>query len=139
MVVIAVQLIPDGIKLFLPTFALFFKHSLNSYHINSVKQGEMTMSTLVEGVSHQVSSPQQKTHGGCLLLVRQHFDVSQSCGVVEGHMNFLVPGTTGAAKPAITGDPVTNPVKAGQLFGVDVDHVAGPCPLAALARQAAGS
>jgi len=46
-------------------------------------------------------------------------------------MIFLVTGTTGATKPAISGDQVTNPLKAGQLFGVDVDHVAGPCPLVA--------
>ena len=26
---------------------------------------------------------------------------------------------------------MTDPFKAGQLFGVDVDHVAGPCPLVA--------
>jgi hypothetical protein len=72
-----------------------------------------------------------------LLLIRQHLDVSQSCGVVDGHMSFLVTDTTGAAKPAISGDPVTDPFKAGQLFGVDVDHVARLCPLVA-AHQLSG-
>jgi len=78
--------------------------------------------------------PQQKAHRGCLLLIRQQLDVSQSRGVVDGHMSFLVAGTMGAAKPAITGDPVTDPFKASQLFGVDVDHVAGLCPLVAAHR-----
>ena len=35
----------------------------------------------------------------------------------------------GAAQPAITRDPVTDALKASQLLGVDVDHVAGPGPL----------
>jgi hypothetical protein len=41
-------------------------------------------------------------------------------------MSFLLPGTTGVAKPVISGDPVTDPFKAGLLFGVVVDHVAEP-------------
>ena len=78
--------------------------------------------------------PQQKAHRGCLLLVRQHFDVSQSCGIIDSHMSFLLTGTTATAEPSISGDPVTNPLKAGELFGVDVDHVAWPCPLVATYR-----
>jgi len=35
-------------------------------------------------------------------------------------MSFLLPGTMGAAKPAISVEPVTKPFKAGQLLGVDV-------------------
>jgi hypothetical protein len=54
-------------------------------------------------------------------------------------MRLLVSRTTGGAKAAITGDLVTNPLKAGQLLllrrslrlGVDVDHVARPGPLIA--------
>jgi hypothetical protein len=49
-------------------------------------------------------------------------------------MSFLVTGTTGTPNPAISGDPVTDPFKAGQLFGVDVDHVARLCPLVAAHR-----
>jgi len=57
-------------------------------------------------------------------------------------MSFLVTGTTGIPKPAISGDAVTDPFKAGQLLllrrslqlGVDVDHVAGLCPLVAAHR-----
>jgi hypothetical protein len=44
-------------------------------------------------------------------------------------MSFLVAGTTGPPKPAITCDLVTDPFKAGKLLSVDVDYVAGPCPL----------
>jgi hypothetical protein len=72
-----------------------------------------------------------------LLLIRQHLDVSQPCGVVDRDVGLLVTRTTGAPKPAISGDPVTDPLKAGQLLllrrslrlGIDVDHVAGLCPL----------
>jgi len=54
-------------------------------------------------------------------------------------MSFLVTRTTGRAQASVTRDPVTNPLKAGQLLllrrslrlGVDVDHVAGLCPLVA--------
>jgi hypothetical protein len=53
-VVIVHELIPDGNKLFLPSFAVFLQHAFNQQHTISFKQGEMTMSTLVEGVSHQV-------------------------------------------------------------------------------------
>jgi len=57
-------------------------------------------------------------------------------------MSFLVTHTTGGAQAAISGDPVTEPFKAGQLLllrrslrlGVDVDHVAGLCPLVAAHR-----
>jgi hypothetical protein len=44
-------------------------------------------------------------------------------------MSFLLTGTTGGAEPAITSDPVTTPLKANDLFGTDVDHVAGLCSL----------
>jgi len=49
-------------------------------------------------------------------------------------MSFLVTRTTGGAQAAISGDPVTDPFKAGQLLGIDVDHVAGLCPLVAAHR-----
>ncbi len=44
-------------------------------------------------------------------------------------MGLLVTRTTAAAESAITGDPVTHSLKASQLLGIDVNHVAGPCPL----------
>lgn len=49
-------------------------------------------------------------------------------------MSFLVLGTTGAADPSISGDSMTDPFKAGQLSGVDVDHVARPYPMVAAHR-----
>ena len=74
---------------------------------------------------------QQKAHRDCLLLIRQHLDVSHSCVAVDGHMSFFVTGTMGGAQAAITGDPLTEPLKAGELFGVDVDCVARSGPLEA--------
>ena len=49
-------------------------------------------------------------------------------------MILLITRTTGGAQAAISADPVTDPFKAGQLFGVEVDHVAGLCPLVAAHR-----
>ena len=57
-------------------------------------------------------------------------------------MSLLITRTTGGAQAAISGDPVTDPFKAGQLLllrrslrlGIDVDHVAGLCPLVAAHR-----
>jgi len=46
-------------------------------------------------------------------------------------MGLLITRATGGAQAAIPGDTDANPVKASQLFGVDVDHVAGLCPLVA--------
>ena len=77
---------------------------------------------------------QQKAHRCCLILIRKHLYIIQSRGVVDGHTSLLVPGITGATEPVITGDSITNPLKAGQLFGGDVDYVAGPCSLIAAHR-----
>ncbi len=69
-------------------------------------------------------STHQETHGHGLLLVRQHLDVGHAGGVIHGHMGLLVACTRRADLVAITGDAVANSPKAGQLFGVDMDHVA---------------
>lgn len=61
----------------------------------------------------------------------QHFHVGQAGGVVDGDMGFLVTRTGAGAQPAITGDPVADTLKAGQLFGVHVDHVGRSGPLVA--------
>jgi hypothetical protein len=74
-------------------------------------------------------SSHQKTHRRCLLLIRQHLDVGQSRGVTHGHVGLLVASPRRAAFTTITGDAVTDPLKARQLFGVDMDHVAGLRPL----------
>jgi len=49
-------------------------------------------------------------------------------------MSLLVARTTGRAQAPIIGDPVTHSLKASQLFGIDVDHVAGSGPLVAAQR-----
>jgi hypothetical protein len=49
-------------------------------------------------------------------------------------MSFLITRTTGGAQAAIFGDPVTDALKAGELFVIDVDHVAWLCPLVAAYR-----
>jgi len=49
-------------------------------------------------------------------------------------MGLLVTRTTGRAQASVTRDPVTDPLKAGQLLGIDVDHVAWPRPLIAAYR-----
>jgi hypothetical protein len=73
--------------------------------------------------------PHQETHRRGLLFVRQHLDVSQLRGVIHSHMGLLIASTRRAALAAVTGDAVANPFQADQLFGVDVDHVAGLGPL----------
>jgi hypothetical protein len=69
-------------------------------------------------------SPKEETHRRRLLLVWQRLDVGQPRGVIHSHMGLLIASTRRAAFAAITSDAVANPFKAGQLFGVDVDHVA---------------
>ena len=49
-------------------------------------------------------------------------------------MSFFITRTTGGALASISGNPVTDALKAGELFGVDVDHVAWPFPLVATYR-----
>ena len=50
-----------------------------------------------------------------------------SVGVVDGHMSFFITRTPGGALASISGNPVTDALEVGELFGVDVDHVAWPC------------
>jgi hypothetical protein len=50
-------------------------------------------------------------------------------------MDLLGTSPTGAALTAVAGDPVADPLKAGQLFGVDMDHVAWLLPLVPLHRS----
>jgi hypothetical protein len=60
-----------------------------------------------------------------MLLIWQHVGVGQAGGIKDGHVSFPITRTTGAAKRAISGDLETYPLKASQLFDVDVDHFAG--------------
>jgi hypothetical protein len=79
-------------------------------------------------------SPQQKADRGCLLFIRQHLDVSQPCCIVDGHMGLLITRTTGRAQASVTRDPVTHSLKASELLGIYVNHVAGPGPLITVYR-----
>lgn len=51
------------------------------------------------------------------------------------YVHLLVASVTGAALKAVAADPVADPLKPGQLLGVDVDHVAWPLPLVLLHRS----
>jgi hypothetical protein len=74
-------------------------------------------------------SPDQEANRGGLLLIRQDLGVSQAGGIVDGHMGFFVARTSRAANAPIASDPVPDAIKPGQLFDVDVDHVARLRPL----------
>lgn len=78
--------------------------------------------------------PQQKVHFLRLLFIRQHLDISQSRGVVDGPMNFVHNPRHGRTLATISGNPVTDVLKAGELFGIEVDHGAWPCPQVATVR-----
>jgi hypothetical protein len=50
------------------------------------------------------------------------------------HMDLRVTSGGRASFAWVTGDPVANTLEPGQLFDVDMDHVAGPLPLVSLHR-----
>ena len=54
-------------------------------------------------------------------------------------MSFFITHTTGGALASISGNPVTDALKAGELFGVEVDHVAWPTGSDVPAQRAACS
>jgi len=66
--------------------------------------------------------------------MRHHLNLSQSHGIVNGHMNVFITLTTGGALASISGNPLTDAIKAGELFGVNVVHGTWPCPLVATHR-----
>jgi hypothetical protein len=49
-------------------------------------------------------------------------------------MGLLITRTTGRAQASVTRDPVTHSLKASELLGIDVNHVAGPGPLITVYR-----
>ncbi len=69
-----------------------------------------------------------------LLLVRQHLDIGEASGVVDGHVDLVVTDAIGATLLPVAGDPVPHLAEPGQSLGVDVDQVTGPLPLVALHR-----
>ena len=80
-------------------------------------------------------SPRQEADRGGLLLVGQHLHVSQASGVIHRHVDLLVAGASRTALTAVAGDAVADPLEPGELFGVDMDHVARLLPLVSLHRR----
>ena len=76
--------------------------------------------------------PRQKADHRWLLLIRQHLDVRQAGGVIDGDVDLVVADAVGPPLLTVAGDPVPHLPKAGQGLDVDVDQVAGPLPLVAL-------
>jgi len=69
-----------------------------------------------------------------LLLVCEHLDVGQSCGVIDSHMDLVVANTSGAALLPIAGDAMTHLPEPGQRLDVDVDQVSRPLAFIPLDR-----
>ena len=80
-------------------------------------------------------STAQEAHCCRPLLVSQYLDVGQPRGVIHRDMDPFVAGSGGASFAWVAGDPVANAVEPGQLFDVDMDHVAGLLPLVSLHRR----
>jgi hypothetical protein len=76
-------------------------------------------------------SPQQESHRCLLLLVWEHFHVGQPGGVIHCNVGLFITGSTRRTQTPIASDPVADPLKACQLFDIDMDHVAGLRPLVA--------
>ncbi len=77
-----------------------------------------TLHTLAVEPSHSTA---EKADGGDLLLIRQHLDVGQPRGVVDGQVDTVVADASRAALLAVAGDAMTDLAKAGKLFDVDMD------------------
>ncbi len=69
------------------------------------------------------------------MLVRQHLDVGQQRGVINGHVNAVIANTRGSALLPVASDAMTDLEKMGELFDVDVDQGSGLFPLVALDRM----
>jgi len=80
-------------------------------------------------------SAAQKADGCGLLFVCEHLDVGHAGGVINGHVDTLVPNTRGAALLAVAGDAVTDLSEAGELFDVDMYQLYGAFPLVELDRE----
>jgi hypothetical protein len=91
-----------------------------------------TLDVLAIEPSH---SPAQVTNRRGLLLVRQHLDVGQPRGVVDGHVDTVVADASRAALLAVADDAMTDLAKAGKLFDIDMDQVSGMVPLVAQDRR----
>ncbi len=80
--------------------------------------------TTVDSLLRKPGKGTSKTaNGRGPLLISQHFNASQSGGVVDGDRHPFEPNATGAALRSIASDPVADTIESGQLFCVDMDHV----------------
>ena len=70
-----------------------------------------------------------------LLLICQHLDRGEPCGVVDGHVDQVASDASRAPLLPIACDAVSNLAEAGQLIDVDVNQFAGPFPFVALHRR----
>ena len=59
----------------------------------------------------------------------EYLQVGQAGGVVDRDVHLLVAGATGLALTPVAGHSVTDPLKPGQLFCVEMEHVARLFPL----------
>ncbi len=69
------------------------------------------------------------------MLIGQHLDVGEPCGVVHGRVDPVVSDASRAALLSVACDAVTNLAEAGQLLDVDVSQIVGPLPFVALNRR----
>ena len=76
--------------------------------------------------------PAEKADHRWLLLVCQHLDIGQPCGVIHGDMDLVVADAVGAAPLPVSGDAVAHLPKPSQGLDVNVDQVSWPLPLVAL-------
>ena len=65
--------------------------------------------------------PTQETDRCALLLIGHHFDVGETCGVVDGHVDPVVSDASRAALLRVPCDAVTNLAEVGHLLDVDVN------------------
>ncbi len=79
--------------------------------------------------------PAQEADRCALLLIGQHLDVGEPCGVIDGNVDPVVTDASRAALLPVSCDAVSHLAEAGQLLDVDVNQVAGPFPFVALNRR----
>jgi hypothetical protein len=77
----------------------------------------------------------QEAGGRLAFLVRQDLDIGEPRGVVDGDVHELPTDLAVLAVP-ITGDAMADPGEAGELHGVEMDQLAGPCAVVAPRRLA---
>ena len=68
----------------------------------------------------------QEDQAGQARFIREHFGIGQAGMVIHNQMqDFPSRAALVALALAIAGDAVTDPVNPAQLFGIDMDHIAG--------------